>query len=50
MAEKIVLADEAILVEHVQFFARAELFSTDHAGEALEMEHLVSSPADEVAR
>ena len=38
----ILFADEPVLIEHVELLAGGELFSTDKAGEALEVEHLVS--------
>ena len=37
----VVLADEPVVLQHVQLLARAQLLPAHHAGEALEVEHLL---------
>ena len=37
LGEIVVLADESVLVQHVEFFSGGELFVTEHARETLEM-------------
>lgn len=49
-ANIVVFAYEFVFVEHVKFFAGRQLFPTNHAREALQMEHLVFGPTDQVVR
>ena len=46
----IVLADELIVVQHVQLLAGADLLPTDAAREAVQMEHLVARFPHQVRR
>lgn len=40
-AEVVLLADELVVVQHVEFFAGGELLPAHQAGEAVEVEHFV---------
>lgn len=42
-------ADEFVVVEDVQLLTRGQLFSTDHAGETVEVEHFVPGLPHQVA-
>lgn len=44
----VLFADEFVVVEDVKLFARGKLFSTDHTGEAVEVEHFVPGLPDQV--
>lgn len=50
VAQKVVLADELVVAEHVQLFARAQLLAANAAREAIEMEHLVAGLSHQVGR
>lgn len=43
------LADELVVVQHIQLLARAQLLAANHAREAVEVEHLLTSLAHQVA-
>lgn len=42
-AKIILLADEFVVVQNVQFFTGGKLFPAHETGETIEMEHFVSS-------
>jgi hypothetical protein len=44
------LADELVVVQHVEFLARAQLLATHHASKAVEMKHFISRFAHQIAR
>jgi hypothetical protein len=46
----VLLADELVVVQHIELLARAELLATHHAREAVEVKHLLASLAHQVAR
>lgn len=46
----VLLADECVVVEHVELLACAHLLSTDQTGEAVQVEYLVPSFAHQVRR
>lgn len=46
----VLLADEFVVIQHIEFFARAQLLATHHAREAVEVKHLLPSLAHQVAR
>lgn len=48
--EVVVLANEAVFVEHVQLFACGELLPAHETGEALEVEHLGTRSTHQVRR
>lgn len=45
----VILADELVLVDHIEFLASRELLPTDHAGETVEMKHFVSGASHQIA-
>lgn len=47
-SQVIFFADELVIVQHVQLFARGQLLPADQAGEAVEVEHLLARLADQV--
>lgn len=47
---KVVLADELVVVEHVQLFAGAQLLAADAAREAVEMKDFVAGFAHQIGR
>ena len=42
------LADEFVLIQHVEFFAGGELLATHHTRETFQVEHFVSGASYEV--
>lgn len=46
----VLLADELVVVQHIELLARAQLLATHHAREAVEVEHLLPSLTHQVAR
>ena len=44
----VILADELVVVQHVQLLARGQLLAAHHAGEAVEVVHLVARPPHQV--
>jgi hypothetical protein len=46
----VLLADELVVVQHVQFLASAQLLATHHARKAVQVKHFISRLAHQVAR
>jgi hypothetical protein len=46
----VLLADELVVVEHVEFLARAQLLATHHARKTVQVKHFVPRLAHQVAR
>jgi hypothetical protein len=44
------LADELVVVQHVELLARAQLLATHHARKAVQVKHFISRLAHQVAR
>lgn len=42
VAQKVVLADELVVAQHVQLFAGAQLFSANAARKAVQVEHFIA--------
>ena len=46
----VLLADEFVVIQHIEFLPRTQLLATHHAREAVEMKHFVPSLSHQVAR
>jgi hypothetical protein len=44
------LADELVVIQHVEFLARAQLLATHHTRKAVQVKHFISRLAYQVAR
>jgi hypothetical protein len=45
----VLLADELVVVQHVEFLARAQLLATHHARKAVQVEHFIPRLTHQVA-
>jgi hypothetical protein len=44
------LADELVVIQHIEFLARTQLLATHHARKAVQVKHFISRLAHQVAR